>query len=181
MIHVLLRLAIRRREWIFFASAALLALGLWAALRLPIDAVPDITNPMVQVNTVVPSLAPEEIEKLVTFPLEVELAGIPHLEVMRSLSKFGLSQVTLIFRDGTDIYRSRQLVSELGGFHFWQKRTDATVHHSNRSTHYHQNSGRHEHRTKWFSTSDVAVRDGEYYSTDQYFASYLRHHATGYL
>ncbi|QSR84763.1 efflux RND transporter permease subunit [Methylacidimicrobium sp. B4] len=112
MIHALLRLAIRRREWIFFASAALLVLGLWAALRLPIDAVPDITNPMVQVNTVVPSLAPEEIEKLVTFPLEVELAGIPRLEVMRSLSKFGLSQVTLIFRDGTDIYRSRQLVSE---------------------------------------------------------------------
>ncbi|VVM06439.1 Cobalt-zinc-cadmium resistance protein CzcA [Methylacidimicrobium cyclopophantes] len=112
MINALLRFAVHRRELIFFASAAIFGLGLWAALRLPIDAVPDITSPMVQVNTAVPSLAPEEIEKLVTFPLEVELAGIPGLDVMRSLSKFGLSQVTLIFRDGTDIYRSRQLVSE---------------------------------------------------------------------
>ena len=112
MINALLRFAVRRRGLIFFASIALFLLGLWAALHLPIDAVPDITSPMVQVNTAVPSLAPEEIEKLVTFPLEVELAGIPRLDVMRSLSKFGLSQVTLIFRDGTDIYRSRQLVSE---------------------------------------------------------------------
>ncbi|VVM04316.1 efflux RND transporter permease subunit [Methylacidimicrobium tartarophylax] len=112
MINTLLRFSVRRRELIFFASAALFALGFWAALRLPIDAVPDITSPMVQVNTPVPSLAPEEIEKLVTFPIEVELAGLPGLDVMRSLSKFGLSQVTLIFRDGTDIYRSRQLVSE---------------------------------------------------------------------
>ncbi|MGD9896343.1 MAG: efflux RND transporter permease subunit [Candidatus Methylacidiphilaceae bacterium] len=112
MINALLHFAVRRREWIFFACAMLLGLGIWAALRLPIDAVPDITSPMVQVNTAVPSLAPEEIEKLVTFPLEVELAGIPGLDVMRSLSKFGLSQVTLIFRDGTDIYRSRQLVGE---------------------------------------------------------------------
>ncbi|WP_018291743.1 efflux RND transporter permease subunit [Verrucomicrobium sp. 3C] len=112
MINALLCFAVRRRELIFFASATLFALGIWSALRLPIDAVPDITSPMVQVNTAVPSLAPEEIEKLVTFPLEVELAGIPGLDVMRSLSKFGLSQVTLIFRDGTDIYRSRQLVAE---------------------------------------------------------------------
>jgi cobalt-zinc-cadmium resistance protein CzcA len=112
VINALLRFSVRRRALIFFTSAALFALGFWAALRLPIDAVPDITSPMVQVNTAVPSLAPEEIEKLVTFPLEVELAGLPGLDVMRSLSKFGLSQVTLIFRDGTDIYRSRQLVSE---------------------------------------------------------------------
>ncbi|CAB4244056.1 Cation efflux system protein CzcA [Methylacidimicrobium sp. AP8] len=112
MIFSLLRFAVRRREFIFLASAGLLAIGLWAAFRLPIDAVPDITSPMVQVNTAVPALAPEEIEKLVTFPLEVELGGLPRLEVMRSLSKFGLSQVTLIFRDGTDIYRSRQLVAE---------------------------------------------------------------------
>ncbi len=81
-------------------------------MRLPIDAVPDITNIQVQVNTSVPALAPEEIEKLVTFPIENEMAGIPGLTELRSLSKFGLSQVTLVFKEGTDIYRSRQLVSE---------------------------------------------------------------------
>lgn len=81
-------------------------------MHLPIDAVPDITNVQVQVNTSVPALAPEEIEKLVTFPIENEMSGIPGLTELRSLSKFGLSQITLVFKDGTDIYRSRQLVSE---------------------------------------------------------------------
>src|SRR6185436_11178434 len=94
------------------ATPGLIVVGVWSALRLPIDAVPDITNIQVQVNTSVPALAPEEIEKLVTFPIENEMAGIPGLTELRSLSKFGLSQVNLIFEDGTDIYRSRQLVSE---------------------------------------------------------------------
>ena len=94
------------------ATLALVGVGVWSVIRLPIDAVPDITNIQVQVNTEVPSLAPEEIEKLVTFPIENEMAGIPGLTELRSLSKFGLSQVTLVFKDGTDIYRSRQLVSE---------------------------------------------------------------------
>ncbi len=94
------------------ATLALVAIGVWSAVRLPIDAVPDITNTQVQVNTEVPALAPEEIEKLVTFPIENEMSGIPGLTDLRSLSKFGLSQVTLVFKDGTDIYRSRQLVSE---------------------------------------------------------------------
>ncbi|QSR89610.1 efflux RND transporter permease subunit [Methylacidiphilum caldifontis] len=89
-----------------------LVLGLYTAAHLSIDAVPDISNVQVQVITPVRDLAPEEIEKLVTFPLERECSGIPGLEEMRSVSKFGISQITLIFNDRTDIYRARQLTSE---------------------------------------------------------------------
>jgi cobalt-zinc-cadmium resistance protein CzcA len=94
------------------AAIGLLAAGLWSASRLPIDAVPDITNIQVQINTEVKGLAPEEIEKLVTYPLEMEMFGVPGMIELRSLSKFGLSQITLVFEEGTDIYRARQLVSE---------------------------------------------------------------------
>src|SRR3989338_7781928 len=94
------------------ATLGLIAIVVWSAIRLPIDAVPDITNIQVQVNTEVPALAPEEIEKLVTFPIENEMAGIPGLTELRSLSKFGLSQVTLVFKEVTAIARTRQLVSE---------------------------------------------------------------------
>src|SRR6185436_5934529 len=94
------------------ATAVLATVGVWSALRLPIDAVPDITSPQVQINTSVPALAPEEIEKLVTFPIESEMAGLPKMVELRSLSKFGLSQVTMTFKDSVDIYRTRQLVSE---------------------------------------------------------------------
>ena len=73
---------------------------------------PDITNVQVQINTAVPALAPEEIEKQVTFPIENEMSGLPGMIELRSLSKFGLSQVTMTFRDGTDRYRIRMLVSE---------------------------------------------------------------------
>src|SRR6266481_1011553 len=89
-----------------------LAAGVWSALHLPIDAVPDITGVQVQINTEVPALAAEESEKLVTRPIEIEMAGLPGIEEMRSLTKFGLSQVTLQFDDRTDIYRARQLVTE---------------------------------------------------------------------
>ncbi len=90
----------------------LLVAGLFSAMNLPVDAVPDITNTQVQINTAVLALAPEETEKLVTYPLELALAGIQGVEEFRSLTKSGLSQVTLVFKDGTDIYRARQLVSE---------------------------------------------------------------------
>ncbi|CAF0700039.1 efflux RND transporter permease subunit [Candidatus Methylacidithermus pantelleriae] len=90
----------------------LLLLAAKALVELPIDAVPDITPVQVQVNVYAPSLAPEEVEQLVTMPLEQQLSGVPNVESMRSLSRFGLSQVTLVFREGTDVYRSRQLVSE---------------------------------------------------------------------
>ena len=112
MIHQLLEFSLRQRLLVLLAALALVATGVWAALRLPIDAVPDVTNAQVQVNTEVPALAPEEIEKLVTYPIEIELAGVPGADEMRSISKFGLSQVTVVFKDGTDIYRARQLVGE---------------------------------------------------------------------
>ena len=112
MLNRLLEFSVRQRVFVLLATVVLIGIGVYSALRLPIDAVPDITNVQVQVNTSVPSLAPEEIEKLVTFPIENEMAGIPGLTELRSLSKFGLSQVNLIFEEGTDIFRSRQLVSE---------------------------------------------------------------------
>lgn len=112
MLHRLIDASLRQRTFLLIVALVSLGLGLWSAFRLPIDAVPDITSPQVQVNTEVPALAPEESELAVTIPLETELAGIQGVVEMRSLTKFGLSQVTLIFRDGADIYRARQLVAE---------------------------------------------------------------------
>lgn len=112
MLDRLLEISLRQRGAVLLATAVLIAAGLWSALRLPVDAVPDITNPQVQINTAVPALAPEEVEKLVTFPIESEMAGLPDMVELRSLSKFGLSQVTMTFRDGVDLYRTRQLASE---------------------------------------------------------------------
>jgi heavy metal efflux system protein len=112
MLHRSLEIVMRQRPAVLLAAMLLVAVGVWAALRLPIDAVPDITNPQVQINTAVPALAPEEVEKLVTFSIENEMAGLPEMVELRSLSKFGLSQVTMTFRDGIDLYRTRQLVTE---------------------------------------------------------------------
>ncbi len=112
MIDKILEFAMRQRAFVLLFAVGLLGAGMWSAVHLPIDAVPDITSVQVQVNTEVPALAGEESEKLVTRPIELELAGLPGVEEMRSLTKFGLSQVTLQFVDGTDIYRARQLVTE---------------------------------------------------------------------
>jgi heavy metal efflux system protein len=112
MIDKILEFSLRQRAVVLLGATALLGAGLWSALHLPIDAVPDITGVQVQVNTEVLALAAEESEKLVTLPIERELAGLPGVEEMRSITKFGLSQVTLQFKDGTDIYRARQLVAE---------------------------------------------------------------------
>ena len=112
MIERILEFSLRQRAVILLATAALLAAGIWSARELPIDAVPDITQPQVQINTQVPALAPEEAEVLVTQILEQEMAGLPQLHELRSLTKYGLSQVTLQFEDGVDIYRCRQLVAE---------------------------------------------------------------------
>ena len=112
MVERIFEFALRQRVFVLMGALALVTTGVWSALRLPIDAVPDITNVQVQINTTVPALSPEEIERQISFPIEMEMAGLPGLEEVRSLSKFGLSQITLVFHDGADIYRARQLVSE---------------------------------------------------------------------
>src|SRR5436309_8504163 len=112
MINSILEFALRQRAFVFLAAVGLLGGGLWSAFHLPIDAVPDITGAQVQINTEVPALAGEESEKLVTQIIEREMAGLPGMEEMRSLTKFGLSQVTLNFQHGTDMLRARQLVAE---------------------------------------------------------------------
>jgi len=112
MINKIIEFSLRQRALVLIGAIGLIAAGVWSALRLPIDAVPDVTNVQVQINTVVPALSPEEIERQVSFPIETEMAGLQGLEEIRSLSKFGLSQVTMVFTDDTDIYRARQLISE---------------------------------------------------------------------
>lgn len=112
MFKLIIDTAVRYR-WLVVALAALLAaVGLFQLGRLPIDAVPDITNRQVQLNTVAPALTPEQIERQVTYPLETALAGIPGLTATRSLSRNGFSQVTAIFTDATDVYFARQQVAE---------------------------------------------------------------------
>src|ERR1044071_3869282 len=112
MINQVLAFSLRQRAFILMATAILVAVGIGSAFRLPMDAVPDITNVQVQINTSSEALAAEEIEKLITFPLESAMAGLQGLQDVRSISRFGLSQVTLVFEDGTEIYRARQLVAE---------------------------------------------------------------------
>jgi cobalt-zinc-cadmium resistance protein CzcA len=112
MINRIIEFSLHQRVFVMIGAVVLIAAGVWSATRLPIDAVPDITNVQVQINTVVPALSPEEVERQVTFPIETEMAGLQGLEEIRSLSKFGLSQLTMVFSEDTDIYRARQLVSE---------------------------------------------------------------------
>lgn len=112
MIEFLLRFAIERRVLILCAVLSFSILGLWSYQRLPIDAVPDITNVQVQINTEAPGYSPLEAEQRITFPVETALAGLPHLSLTRSLSRYGLSQVTVVFDDGTDIYFARNLINE---------------------------------------------------------------------
>jgi cobalt-zinc-cadmium resistance protein CzcA len=112
MFERLVRFVIEQRWLVMLAVAAMAALGMFNALRLPIDAVPDITNVQVQVNTAAPGYSPLEAEQRITVPVETAMAGLPGLEQTRSLSRYGLSQVTVIFRDGTDLHFARQLVSQ---------------------------------------------------------------------
>ena len=112
MFQKLIELAIARRWLIIVAVFCLAVLGVYSYQRLPIDAVPDITNVQVQINTSAAGYSPLEVEQRITFPIETVMNGLPRLEQTRSLSKYGLSQVTVVFKEGTDIYFARQLVSE---------------------------------------------------------------------
>lgn len=112
MINAIVHLSIERRYWVLSLMLGLIGLGIWNYQQLPIDAVPDITNVQVQVNTEAPGYSPLEAEQQITFPVETALYGLPDLEYTRSLSRYGLSQVTVVFKDGTDIYHARNLINQ---------------------------------------------------------------------
>jgi len=112
MLDRLLEFAIQQRWAVLLLALGMGALGVYNYQRLPIDAVPDITNVQVQINTEAPGYSPLEAEQRITYSVETAMAGLPDLEQTRSLSRYGLSQVTVIFKDGTDIYFARQLVNE---------------------------------------------------------------------
>lgn len=111
MLKKIIVFSIRQRVFVIIGALALVALGTYNFSILPIDAVPDVTNIQVQINTEVPGFTPLEVEQRITFPIETILAGIPKLKRTRSISRYGLSQVTVIFEDGTDIYFARQLIN----------------------------------------------------------------------
>ena len=112
MIEKILDFSIRHRWFVLLATIGLAVLGIFNYERLPIDAVPDITNVQVQINTAAPGLSALEVEQRITFPIETALGGLPRLDYARSLSFYGLSQVTVVFEDGTDLYFARQLIAE---------------------------------------------------------------------
>jgi heavy metal efflux system protein len=112
MLDRILHFSLRHRFGVLIAALAVAALGIWSYQQLPIDAVPDITNVQVQVNTAAPGYTPLEAEQRITVPLETAMAGLAGLDYTRSLSRYGLSQVTIVFEDGTDIYFARQQVAE---------------------------------------------------------------------
>lgn len=112
MINKLISLSVSRRWLVMFLTFGAVLWGCWSFISLPIDAVPDITNVQVQINTVSKGLSPEDLELKVTRPIETAMNGIPGIREIRSLTKFGLSQVTLVFAEDTDVYRHRQIVNE---------------------------------------------------------------------
>ncbi|MFN4329534.1 MAG: efflux RND transporter permease subunit [Limnobacter sp.] len=112
MFERILNFAIEHRWLVLLGVLAMAVLGVFSYQKLPIDAVPDITNVQVQINTRASGYSPLETEQRATFPIETAMAGLPHLQQVRSISRYGLSQVTVIFEDGTDIYFARQLVNE---------------------------------------------------------------------
>ncbi|BEP49746.1 CusA/CzcA family heavy metal efflux RND transporter [Variovorax paradoxus] len=112
MFERVIRFSIEQRWLVLLAVLGMATLGVFSYQKLPIDAVPDITNVQVQINTAAPGYSPLEAEQRVTYPIETVMAGLPGLQQTRSLSRYGLSQVTVIFEDGTDIYFARQLVNE---------------------------------------------------------------------
>jgi cobalt-zinc-cadmium resistance protein CzcA len=112
MIERLIRFSVHNCGVVFFLTAVIAGFGAWSFQRLPIDAVPDITNNQVQINTLVEGMTPEELERAVTIPVENVMGGLAGLTEKRSLTRFGISQVTLVFEDGIHLYHARQMVAE---------------------------------------------------------------------
>lgn len=112
MFERLIQFSIEQRIIVLLAVLLMAGLGIASYQKLPIDAVPDITNVQVQINTGAAGFSPLETEQRITFPIETAMAGLPALEQTRSLSRSGLSQVTVIFKEGTDLFFARQLVNE---------------------------------------------------------------------
>lgn len=112
MIDALLKFSIARRWIVMFLTVGAVAAGIWSYQRLPIDAVPDITNVQVQINTAAPGYSPLEVEQRITYAVEAGISGLPNVEYTRSLSRYGLSQVTVVFHDGVDIFFARNLINE---------------------------------------------------------------------
>lgn len=112
MFERILHISIYQRGLVLMAVLMMAVIGVYSYQKLSIDAVPDITNVQVQINTTAPGYSPIEAEQRITFPIEIIMAGLPHLDYTRSISRYGLSQVTVIFKDGTDVYFARQQVSQ---------------------------------------------------------------------
>ena len=108
----IIQFAINNAIWVILFAMTWIAIGIWSYQKLPIDAVPDITNTQVQINTQANGYTALETEQRITYPIETAMAGLPNLEQTRSISRYGLSQVTIIFKDGTDIYWARQLINQ---------------------------------------------------------------------
>ncbi|MCW8444486.1 CusA/CzcA family heavy metal efflux RND transporter [Fluoribacter gormanii] len=112
MLEKIIHFALRHRWFVLLFTIIVALLGVYNFQRLPIDAVPDITNVQVQINTQASGYSPFEVEQRITFPIELAMSGLPNLDYTRSLSRYGLSQVTVVFKDGTNIYFARQLINE---------------------------------------------------------------------
>lgn len=112
MLDFIIRFSLKQRWLIMFSVVVFTGMGIYNYQRLPIDAVPDISNVQVQINTEAPGYSPLESEQRISYPIETAMAGLPKLDYTRSISRYGLSQVTVVFEDNTDIYFARQLVSE---------------------------------------------------------------------
>ena len=112
MINAIVKFSVRKKLFVALSSLFLLIGGIYAMLTLPVDAVPDITNNQVQVVTVSPTLAPQEVEQLITIPIETSMSNIMNVEEIRSVSRFGLSLVTVVFKESVPTLEARQLINE---------------------------------------------------------------------
>ena len=112
MLNTIVRFSIQKKLFVALTTLFLFLGGLYAMFTLPIDAVPDITNNQVQIVTVSPTLAPQEVEQLITMPVEISMSNIMNVEEIRSVSRFGLSLVTVVFKENVPTLQARQLVNE---------------------------------------------------------------------